>query len=340
MQGDRNMWNTSIYRAIQFSLFLGMAMTFSSCFIEDEPIQPHEQGDAIQIQIDESTYLNQIYFDFSSDSVVGMIPNNTYQLEFESGEQGWHIRLNTADNIKICRIENLSFEEVLSIPDSADWVYDSSDGDLDSTAIGAWVDTTTNPYTYSGHVYLIGRFNGIDYLALKKLQFISVDALSYQFRLSNIDGSANEVVTVPKDETHDYIFVNVLHTAIIPQLPQPDWDIVFTSYSTTLYTNDGIPTPYNVRGTFINESKVQVALDTLYLFEELDYSYMDSLTFSSRRDIIGHDWKYYNGEDYVVRTGLNFILLDADGFYYKFRFTNYHNSIDQVGYPGFEMQRL
>lgn len=335
MKRNRLLTGTT-WRILLLLVFSSIILT--SCFIEDIPVPPHQPGEAIQVQLEESMYTNQVYFDFSRDSVVFVCPNNYYQLAFESWSSGWRIRLNTADNLKICATNSFSMTELTSIPADAVWSYDSSDGDPDSTAIGNWVDTSASVYT--GRVYLLGRFNGINYAVVKKMSFISVDETHYSMLVANLDGSAEHTYDIPKDVNQDYVFFDVINGLVLTQPARSDWDMVFTSYSTTLYTDLGEPTPYNVRGIFINESQVTAALDSVYTFDEIDFTYIDSLDFSSRRDVIGHDWKYYNGEDYVVRPGINFILKDDEGYYYKFRFINYHNSMDEAGYPGFEMQRL
>lgn len=321
-------------------LFLLTLPAFTSCFIQDEPVTPHQPGEESYIQLSENIYEAQIYFDLGSESVTGVLPNNHHHLAFDARPNGWIIRLNTADNHKICRVDNLSFEEVIAIPDSANWVYDSSDGNFDSTAIGMWVDTTALPYSYTNQVYLIGQFNGINYQVTRKIMFLSVDAEKYVFRMAKLNGDEDQEVTIYKSEEQDFICFNLVSAEVAEQLPRNSWDFVFAPYTTTLYTNEGVPTPYNVRGVFINESQVVAAMDTLYEFQEITYEYIDSLNFTNQRDIIGHDWKYYNGEDYVVRPHMNFVVRDSDGYYYKFRFTRFHDDQDVKGYPGFEFQRL
>lgn len=323
-----------------YGLYLFVLTVFSGCFIEDEPVMPHQPGDESYLQLSDNIYEAQIYFDFGTESVVGILPNNHHHLAFDSRPEGWVIRLTTADNHKICRAGSSVFEDVTAIPDSADWGYDSSDGNFDSTAIGHWVDTTTLPYSFTHEVYLIGQFNGINYQVTRKLMFLSVDEEKYVFRMAKLNGDEDQEVTINKSEEQDFVFYNLVSATVADQLPRSSWDFLFAPYTTTLYTNEGVPTPYNVRGVFINESQVLAAMDTLYDFQEITYEYIDSLNFTNQRDIIGHDWKYYNGEDYVVRPHMNFVLRDADGFYYKFRFTRFHDDFDVKGFPGFEFQRL
>jgi hypothetical protein len=324
---------------IQFIL-LGLLLSLNGCFIEDQPVAPHQPGDESYIQLTDNIYDYQIYFDLGSESTVSLYPNNHYHLAFECGEFGWIIRLNTSDNHKICRTGSTHFDEVTAIPDSADWIYDSSDGNHDSTAIGTWVDTTGQIFQYSNEVYLIGQFNGINYEVTRNLLFLSVDANRYIFRAAKLNGDDSQEITVLKSDDYDYIFYNLILNQVAEQPARDAWDFLFASYTTKLYTNDGIPTPYNVRGIFINESQTIAAMDTLFEFQEINFDNLDSLTFTTQRDIIGHDWKYYNGEDYVVRPHMNFVLRDQAGYYYKFRFTRYHNDLDVKGFPGFELQRL
>jgi hypothetical protein len=66
------------------------------------------------------------------------------------------------------------------------------------------------------------------------------------------------------------------------------------------------------------------------------------LEFSSRADVIGYDWKYYNFDAgvYTVVPDMNYVIRDRDGFFYKLRFIDFNNDVGEKGYPKFEFVRL
>jgi hypothetical protein len=124
------------------------------------------------------------------------------------------------------------------------------------------------------------------------------------------------------------------------------WDLLFTQYFTILFTDDGIPTPYNVRGVLLNMNQVEAALDTTIHFLDMNYDSAIQQAFSSIQDAIGHDWKSVtvdessNSAEYRVRPGYTYIVRDTNGALHKLRFKSYFNKSGVKGYPSFEFARL
>ncbi len=321
--------------ALLFSL-----LVLNACFIEDTPIEPHQPGDESLIEFDISIYEHLIWFDLNTESIVKIESPGYYHLGFETAPEGYHIRLNSANNFKICRTGSTLFEGTTSIPDSAEWRYDASTGDLDSTAIGNWVSIALDGAISNNEVYLLGLFNGLNYQVYRKIQFLSVDSDKYTFRSAELNGNNEQTFTVWKDTLHAFVLFSFDAEGLVEQPHPNNWDLLFTPYYTTLYTDDGIPTPYNVRGILINEERTLATLDTLNDFATIDYQLLENYSFTNQLDAIGHEWKYYNGEDYVVTPNMNFVVKDTEGYYFKFRFVGYHNAENEKGFPSFELQRL
>jgi len=89
-----------------------------------------------------------------------------------------------------------------------------------------------------------------------------------------------------------------------------------------------------------------VAQDTLYDFSSINLDIAQALFYSQALDEIGYDWKDVVGDvssgnvTYVIVEGLNYVVLDAEGYYYKLRFISYYNQSGEKGIPTFEYQRL
>ena len=75
---------------------------------------------------------------------------------------------------------------------------------------------------------------------------------------------------------------------------------------------------------------------------DLNSDDITSLEFTTRSDVIGYDWKYYNFDDavYTIVPEMNYVIRDRDGFYYKLRFVDFYNDQGVKGYPKFEFARL
>ena len=88
------------------------------------------------------------------------------------------------------------------------------------------------------------------------------------------------------------------------------------------------------------ESITKVAKDTIKNFENIKYNMVSSYNFSDYQNIIGFDWKEFDGSNYSITPNLTFIIETSSNRYFKLRFTDFYNSSGVKGYPTFEIQEL
>jgi hypothetical protein len=149
-------------------------------------------------------------------------------------------------------------------------------------------------------------------------------------------------VVIRRDENKLQIHYS-FENGIVNVLPDPDsWSLLFSRYTTMLQTNDGEDYPYLVTGVLLNPSGVAAALDTIHEFSSIVLDDTADLELTTRADIIGYDWKYYNFNAgiYTIVPEFNYVIRDRDGFYYKLRFIDFYNTTGEKGYPSFEYIRL
>jgi hypothetical protein len=324
----------------------------TSCFKEDEKVTPHDPGNVETVTIElMNDYRYQVYFDLETGEVVSANLKKIWDLAFDCSEDGWLILLNTS-NFMLAAKTGVTEMGMVADTVGLDWQFDASSGSMDTLAIGKWVDFTSpdSMKIYSNEVYVIDR--GYDEVGnlrgLRKVVFEAVTDTSYTFRYSNLDGSNENRFTVRKDPAVNYACFTFDEGGKQLDLepPKDDWDLIFTQYTTLLYTNEGEPYPYLLTGVLSNPSGVQVAQDTLYEFTSLDLDAASSLLYSQALDEIGYDWKDVVGDvstgmvTYVIVEGLNYVVKDGEGFYYKLRFTGFYNNSGSKGYPTFEYQKL
>jgi len=324
----------------------------TSCFKEDEKITPHDPGDvktkAIELTKD---YRYQVFFDLGSGEVVSTNLKNQWDLGFECSPDGWHIILNTSNFMVAAATGVMDFNLPVDTV-GVQWKYDVSSGNRDSTAIGKWIDFSPpdSSKSYSNEVYVIDR--GYDELGnlrgLRKIVFLGLKNDTYSFRYANLDGTAENTFSITKDPSINYIFFSFDEGGkqLSLEPPKYGWDLLFTQYTTLLFTDEGDPYPYLVTGVLSNPTNIQVAQDTLYDFSSLSLDIVGNLNYSSVQDEIGYDWKDVVGDvssgnvSYVIVEGLNYVIRDKEGFYYKLRFISFYNNGGEKGYPTFEYQRL
>jgi hypothetical protein len=312
-------------------IFIGV---FSSCFKEDTAVVLPAPGDAkiYQVNMGED-YHRQVYFDCNSEDTLGSELDG-WDLCFESSDSGWHIWINGGNNAFVANTGSQDFESVTSYID-ADWKYDDPEWDIDSTAIGDW--------RINREVYLLDRgsaFSADD--RYRKIIFQSVDESRYEIQFSSLDGSGFRIMELPKTTGNAFFYFSFDQEGKVLAI-EPNafyWDMLFTHYRTEIQTVDP-PLPYLVTGVLINPG-LAVAVDSSMGFNEVDYSFAQTLTYSSRRDIIGYNWKQFDftAQAYLVKPYINYIIRDMEGVYWKLRFIDFYNEFGVKGHPVFEMQRL
>jgi hypothetical protein len=339
-------------KAVNTIAFFILIFLLTSCFKEDEKIIPHDPGDVKTQTIDlTKDYRYQVYFDLRTEQVVSTNLKTEWDLGFECSIKGWHIILNTSNFMLAAKSGQTDF----SLPIDTvgyKWNFDVSNGNLDSTAIGNWVDFSSpdSVKSYSNEVYVINR--GYDEAGnlrgFRKIVFEEVGESTYRIRLAKLDGTGDSTYILTKDPAYNYVYFSFDGGGkqLTLEPPKYEWDLCFTQYTTLLFTDAGEPYPYLVTGVLSNPSTIEVAQDTLYDFSSISLDMADKLIYSQTLDEIGYDWKDIVGDvntgnvTYVIVEGRNYVIRDMQGYYYKMRFISFYNNTGDKGYPTFEFQRL
>jgi hypothetical protein len=328
-------------------LIIAGSFSLMSCFKEDDMIPPHKPGNANTGEVVMTeTYKFQVYYDLSTDSTLFSNEKTIWDLGFDCADSGWQIILNSAKFMKLTKTGFTSISEFFDTT-GVEWTFDASSGNPDSNAVGEWIDITASPATYTNEVYIIDR--GMDeegkMLGAKKIQFYKWDNFNYYLRYANLDGSNPDSCIITKDLTKNYVgfSFNKRGYQIEIEPERYSWDLFFTQYTTILYTDVGhIPTPYLVLGVLLNPNAVMAGVLYDIDFNKVDFDYIKNITLSSRKDVIGYEWKQYNFQSgiYEVNTQNTYIIRDTDGYLYKLRFISFYNDNGDKGYPQFEFVRL
>jgi hypothetical protein len=324
------------YTVILFSLLL-----LSGCFPEDDPVVPL---DIDIVQIPWSMYDTQAWFNLNEMTVVSHNSFTDWDLGFESSGSGHHIILNTSKFMHAGNTGSSDFPGITTnICDTM--TYDDSSGDLTKTAIGNWADFSDPGNTvYTGNVYIIDLGvdnNGVSY-GFKKVTFDSFENNAYTLHFSNLDGSEEYTSEVVTDSERSFtLFSFKTGGMVVPIQPvTTGWDFCFTQYSTILYDDNNVATPYLVRGVYSNMYGTTAARDTINSFNDIGLADISNYTFSSAQDAIGYKWKDYKDDSYKINPNIFYIIKDHLGDYYKLKFTGYYNSTGERGYPSFQCIKL
>ncbi|HKK42696.1 MAG TPA: HmuY family protein [Bacteroidales bacterium] len=326
---------------MKYVIPLILILLLTGCFPKDKMVTPRN----IEIvEIPYSIYENQVWFNLSNKSIVSSNSYLDWDLGFESDGTGHHIILNSAKFMHAGNTQSTDFYGITSnVCDTM--TFDSSDGDLNKTAIGDWADfkDPSNP-VFPGNVYIIdlGSDNSGNPFGLKKVVFESCTDTTYNIHYSNLDGTDEHEYKVSDLVGRKFSLFSFSDGGFTSPL-QPedkDWDICFTQYSSILFDNNGVATPYLVRGVFLNPAGTYAAADSVNSYYNTGFSDIGSYTLSGKQDAIGYDWKVYANDTYSIRQELFYIIKDQKGEYYKLKFTGYYNSTGARGYPSFQLDNL
>ena len=329
-------------------ILLAMTALLVSCFEEDKPVPAHIPGDEQSFEFEKSIYNIQSFFDLGTNSIVSENGNSEWVLRFAARTGDWHVGINSADYWGVYHTGTKDPDSIPDNPELSKWIFDHSSGDPDSSAFAGWVKFTEFDTSYTEEIYLLGKYDGITYKATWSLQLYMVNDSLYKFRMRGITANEWTEFEIPKSSYHNYKYFTTSSNGKMVEI-EPDqdlWDLQFTQYGSIIFTDEGEPTPYYVRGVLLNRHIVSVAVDSVTAFAHISFEDIAGYSFSRQQDIIGYEWKSVevdvnsNTAVYTVRPGIIYIILDTEGFFYKFRFVSYYNDLGEKGFPIVEHLRL
>lgn len=319
-------------------LLLGIMVSFTSCFKDDDPvILPQANSTIEQIQMG-SEYNSMVYYDISTKTMYER-DMKSWDLAFSFMDDDHSIHLNGGKGMYIAQSEGKSFQSNVDLA-KLKFKWDGSDGSKDSTGIGDWKDVNN-----WGSIYVVDRgpYYTDEKERYKKLVVYNKDAYNYLIYYSDIDGKNMYYIYIPKYEGKNFSYFTFDGKGHCIDL-EPDkdsWDIVFTRNTFTFYDYNP-PLPYIVTTVLINPYSVEVGEDSTTSFDAIDLAHANSLKLANEWDAIGWDWKEFDQQKglYTVKDFKNYVVKDGEGSLYKLRFLDFYDKNRQRGYPKFEFVKL
>ncbi len=331
-------------------LILFLTVVLSSCFKEEKMIPRHPRGN---VQTDTlamtDNYKNQLYFDLSSGKVVSQNLKTISDIGFDCRPGGWKVIVNSADFVQVADLGAVPFGVTYDTT-GVKWRFDKSNGNPDSLAFGNWFEVTNGDTVSNGHLFAINR--GMDEngnnLGLVQLSLDSLKHGIYYFRWAKLNGTNPVTASVSRNPAVNFTWYsfNQNGNPVNLEPPKEAWDLLFTQYTTLLFTDQGAAYPYLVTGVLLNRDNVAGVMDTIHSFEEINLDLVNSLILKPDLDVIGYDWKQYSfvTGTYAIMTNRKYIIRDAQGVYYKLRFVSFYSTsgatTGEKGFPVIEFQAL
>ena len=167
----------------------------------------------------------------------------------------------------------------------------------------------------------------------------------FQIRVANLHRTNDHIISPTKDPNKNFVHIsfNGSGSVVDGEPDKFDWDLVFTQYTAKVeQLSTGIIEDYSVNGVLLNPHLVQVAHDFTKPFTDINYTDLQTYTYSTFWDAIGYDWKYYDFDNmvYVIEPGRAYIIHSVEDNYFKMRFTSFTNDQGDKGYPTFEVAKF
>lgn len=325
-------------------IFLSIGL-LCSCFKDDERITPHQPGNFLNdtARLTDS-YKYQVYYNLNLNQEVSSQLKTLWDLGFENSTSGWKVILNSSCFMKSAFLDGQTIGSAVDTT-GAKWIFNPSDGSADSLAIGNWFKIIDNDTIGNNRLLLIDR--GMDENGISRgYNQLVLDSLKngvFYFRMAAYNGNNVKSYSVRKSGLQNYMLFSISKPDnLIVEPEQNNWDLLFTQYTTLLFTDAGDPYPYLVTGVILNKKGVEVAVDSVHYFNEITFGMAQELSFKSQSDEIGYSWKIYDFDagTYAVKSNVNYIIKGVNGYLYKFRFLGFTNKKLEKGYISFEYQRL
>lgn len=237
---------------------------------------------------------------------------------------------------------------------------DSKEGELEGTAIGEISTTDSENYVYvvslgheipsddaeAGSINTTGDDRGY-----MKIRILS-DGSNYTLQYAEIDATTYEEVTITKDDNYNltaFSLTNDEEVAVEPA--KGSWDVnhsgVFSYYSGGFgltYSDYGLHNTlggtglYELTNDHTDRNGDTVDGSTSITYDDFTLSDVDESSFvTDDRAVIASDWRSTSdgAYDYIY-----YVIKDADGNYFKMKYTALTNSEGDRGYSQIEYELL
>jgi len=357
-----NLKQTSILAAVALA-------TVFSCSEDDGPAIEQPTASAVMSpEVGGAEQPNQVFIDLSQENQV-TVARNSYDLAFYTGSE-FRVLLNNSTSTLTTSLDFYDITEVSAedtvgwgakldidaifgslfgappawLAEAASWMDDPS-GDLSSTAIASVSATASeNP------VYIINRGKNPDGSprGWKKIR-ITQSSGAYVLQHADINSSTFEELTIEKTTDHDFVFVSFDNDIVDVAPAKTEWDMVFTIFTNLIQIDATTKIPYAYNDFILtNEGRVEVATVSIegnVTYESFSAAQLTTIQFDDTRAAIGSDWRVVaqpgSEQEAGVKTDIFYVIEDANGNYYKLRFTRMSDPVSgERGHPQFEYEIL
>lgn len=200
---------------------------------------------------------------------------------------------------------------------------------------------------YSGTVPVGSVVTGGDDRGWMKVQIIRFGT-GYKVKYASLNATTHKELIVSKSPVYNYNFISLKNNKeLFIQPEKKKWDIAFTVFTNTItgagsYIYADFVTLNNVGGASAYEVVVPSSVSGTEAYNNFKSSdIVPSKFISNDQRIIGSNWRNPVGTNGLEVYGDRFyVIKDAEGYYFKLRFTRLTSTTGERGFPQFEYKPL
>lgn len=360
-------------KKILFCLLVGASFISQSCINDNEDpvaVTPTD-GAVFNPSVGGAAEPNQVWFDFGTNSEV--LTNRTdWDLALYTGS-AFKVILNSSIMMAAGKIPNATNIDLVKQTDvtalmnqvqvanfnPANVTYiDDVNGNFPSgnTAIE---EVKTNDSENAIYLVNMGKeiFTGAiangsvatggDSRGWMKVQVVK-SGDSYKVKYAELNDTTHKELTVPKNSAYNYNFISLKkNKEVLIQPEKKKWDICFTVFTNIIdgagsYIYADFVTTNNIGGAGAYEVKITAPASGVEAYNNFKASDIDQSKFIyNDQRIIGANWRNPVGVNGLEVYGDRFyVIKDAEGYYFKLRFTRLTSTSGERGRPQFEYKPL
>jgi hypothetical protein len=302
-------------------------LSIGSCYTEDKILDPIAYTTVdlrVSNDINQATYLK-----LSDKQITNDSSEVKWHLKFENDKDKWQVLLNPLENVVIYSTSLTNFNEVDSNYNlvGLEWQTDAPNQSSIQSAIGNWGDFAFSTPKSFKNVFIVRVKNDLT-AQFYKMQLLDAHTQGYRLRYSTLNGQYDHTILIKKDDqfTHSYLRLGNSPSYPVAEPKRKDWDVCFTYLADSISRHGKVPHLKTINQNFgvyhaiiINQEFVEIAVEGVADWDEIDYFYARKLDFMTT-DQITNSFLFWN--DKLEKAELlpnTTVLLRVNEDYYKIR---------------------
>ena len=330
------------------AVYVFLVFSINSCFTPDGYL-PKIDSETINITLN-STEKPSTYIKLGFPTSTLTKEKINWQLRFENTADEWGIYTNPTEPIRIFNTEINRYDliNLNSIDGNTTWGYDDVKSNNIKSAVGRWGDFDfPNPESYKDVYILNWTQDSQDYYY--KLQILDADINTYHFKYGPLDETSFQIETINKYEFQLYSYFSLVNNEQVKTIEPNinEWHIHSSYQVDSIIKHSKIPyssTSIGSLGLFpsfeLNHEHVEIFVDTVTNFEQINYVHSRNLKFEKSKNSIGLFYLKDTITSHIKSNSKQNLILRSDDEYYVIRAINIIGSSFNNHSITFEIKKL